>query len=159
MNLNIMIDPSKLYPQSYHPCVINKSRDFTGRARHKTRTQRPSKYYYIDFGISRQYQDNESPLEYPIRGGDRSVPEFSEPEIPRNPFPTDIYYIGNLIKQEFLQVRTATYPCQHYVHLSLSAESGLTSWQTLSLIWFKMIQGSGLQSTWLSRVLTLFNND
>lgn len=107
MGLNIMMDASPLYPQSYHPRVINKSRDFRGSAQHKTRTQRPPKYYFIDFGISRRYNpENGSPLEDPIRGGDRSVPEFRDLHTPCNPFPTDIYYIGNMIRQDFLQVRT-----------------------------------------------------
>ncbi|KAJ7680967.1 hypothetical protein DFH06DRAFT_1265694 [Mycena polygramma] len=74
------------------------------RVSHCTRTRLLVKYYFIDFGLSRKYDPTEpSPLEPVIQGGDRSVPEFA---IPGNfycdPYPTDIYYLGNLIRQRFL---------------------------------------------------------
>ncbi|KAI0786629.1 hypothetical protein C8Q75DRAFT_808160 [Abortiporus biennis] len=48
-----------------------------GEAKHYTRTAHPTKYYIIDFGLSRQYDPrNGPPLELPIPGGDKSVQEF-----------------------------------------------------------------------------------
>ncbi|THH17972.1 hypothetical protein EUX98_g9032 [Antrodiella citrinella] len=92
-----------MYPDMYHPRSTFKTRDGNGWARHYTRTRRPVKYYLIDFGLSRRYAaDDVSPLEVPIRGGDKSVPEFRSDE-PCNPFPTDIYYVGNMIRENFLQ--------------------------------------------------------
>ena len=38
-------------------------------------------------------------------GGDRSVPEFQGNEGPHDPFPTDVYYVGNLFKTEFVDIR------------------------------------------------------
>ncbi|KAF8870843.1 kinase-like domain-containing protein [Infundibulicybe gibba] len=74
-----------------------------GSVSHFTRTQRPVKYYFIDFGISRHYEPSEvPPLEDPIWGGDKTVPEFQFSDGPCDPFPTDIYYLGNLIRTEFL---------------------------------------------------------
>ena len=72
-----------------------------------TRTARPVRYYYTDFGLSRRYDSNDTnPSEVPILGGDKTVPEFQDdPYIPRNPFHTDIYYLGNLIRCDFLRVR------------------------------------------------------
>ena len=112
--MNIMMDPSRLYPHSYHPRIIDKSLDYRGSAKHLTRTQRSPKYYLIDFGISRHYPDNESPLEEPIRGGDKTVPEFHDLYRPCNPFPTDIYYIGNMIRLNFLQVCMAVHRLRTY---------------------------------------------
>ena len=108
MTLNIMMDPHNMFPDLYHFVSKHSNRTFDGKARYFTRTRRPCKYYWTDFGLSCRYEPDESnPLEDPILGGDRSVPEFKEDEtIPRNPFYTDVYYLGNLIREDFLQVRS-----------------------------------------------------
>jgi hypothetical protein len=100
-----MFDPSKMYPQGYHPTQMNRNRDFKGRAKRYTRTQRPPRYYLIDFGLSRQYLTRKA-LDVPLRGGDKTAPEHQNPTR-CNPFYTDIYYLGNLVRQEFIQVRLA----------------------------------------------------
>ncbi|KAF9230234.1 kinase-like domain-containing protein [Melanogaster broomeanus] len=106
MNRNIMLDPSELYPDSFHPMEISLNRDYSGLAKHFTRTQRPPKYYFIDFGISRRYDPSEAnPREVPIWGGDKDVPEFQDSNEPCNPFPTDVFYIGNAIKKDFIQTK------------------------------------------------------
>ncbi|KIJ60038.1 hypothetical protein HYDPIDRAFT_117724 [Hydnomerulius pinastri MD-312] len=105
-SLNLMLDPSKLYPSSFHPMETGLKRDYSGPPKHFTRTQRPPKYYFIDFGHSRRYDPEETnPLEVPIRGGDKEVPEFQNSEEPCNPFPTDVFYIGNAIRQDFIQTK------------------------------------------------------
>jgi hypothetical protein len=105
MDLNVMMDATPLYPTPYHPCVPAMRRDFKGKVKHRTRTQHPVKYYFIDFGISRRYAPDAVPLEDPIRGGDKTVPEFQNSDEPQNPFPTDVYYLGNLIREDFTEVR------------------------------------------------------
>ncbi|KAJ7444789.1 kinase-like domain-containing protein [Mycena galericulata] len=106
---NIMMDASRMFPDGYSPRWINKKRDFSGKAKFYTRTQRPPKYYFIDFGLSRKYSTRDPPpLEPPISGGgDRSapIPEFATNE-PCDPFPTDVYYLGSMIKSEFLESRS-----------------------------------------------------
>jgi hypothetical protein len=100
-----MMEASGMFPQGFHPLFQNKDRDFNNSATHFTRTRCPPKYYFIDFGISRQYDPaNGPPRELPIEGGDRTVPEFQAATGPCDPFPTDVYYLGNLIRQEFLAV-------------------------------------------------------
>lgn len=99
-----------MFPEGWHVVNNERKRDwsFYGKREVFTRTQRPPKYYFIDFGISRRYDsDNTKPLEDPINGGDRTVPEFQGEGAftPCNPFPTDVYYVGNLIRTQFLQVR------------------------------------------------------
>ncbi|EGN93817.1 hypothetical protein SERLA73DRAFT_78193 [Serpula lacrymans var. lacrymans S7.3] len=103
MYLNIMMDATPLFSDPYHPQDLEMKRDYTERARHFTRTQRPPKYLFVDFGISRRYGPNDiAPLEDPIWGGDKTVPEFQQSNEPRNPFPTDVYYLGNMIRNSFL---------------------------------------------------------
>ncbi|KAH0828802.1 hypothetical protein J3R83DRAFT_3250 [Lanmaoa asiatica] len=80
-------------------------RDYSGSAKHYTRTQRPPKYYFIDFGLSRRYDLTDAdPREEPIWGGDKEVPEFQNSNEPCNPFPTDVFYIGNAIRKDFIEV-------------------------------------------------------
>ncbi|KAM5532831.1 hypothetical protein V8D89_013472 [Ganoderma adspersum] len=104
MSLNVMMDLAPLYSEIPHPVNRRRSYDFKRHVRRFTRTQRPVKYYYIDFGHSRKYApDNDMPLEEILIGGDKSVPEFQGKDEPQNPFWTDIYYLGNLIRTGFLQ--------------------------------------------------------
>lgn len=105
MGLNIMMDARPMYPNMYHPRAIHRNRDFKGQATYLSRTARPVQYYLVDFGLSRKYDaDNKAPLEDPIWGGDKSVPEFQHSDDAQNPFPTDIYYTGNMIRMHFFQV-------------------------------------------------------
>ncbi|KAH8107731.1 kinase-like domain-containing protein [Cristinia sonorae] len=104
MFFNIMMDPRPIYPKMYHPINLDRDRNWKGMAKYFTRTSRPVKYYLIDLGISRKYDHSDvSPKELPIIGGDKTVPEFARFDEPCDPFQTDVYYIGNVIRTEFLQ--------------------------------------------------------
>ena len=112
MDLNIMMDGSAMFPDGYYPIPRDPVMrpDFTGRAKYFTRTERPPKYYFIDFWIACRYDG--PPLELPVWGGDKTVPEFHRSNEAMNPFPTDIYYLGNVIKERFLEVsRQGRCPC------------------------------------------------
>ncbi|KAH8989695.1 kinase-like domain-containing protein [Lactarius akahatsu] len=101
---NIMLDPTHMYPDSFHPVALGRSRDFRHKAKGYSRTRRPTRYLLIDFGLSRRYDPaNGPPLDEPLHGGDRSAPEHRDEETPRNPFPTDVYYLGNLVRQHYMQ--------------------------------------------------------
>ncbi|KAI0294559.1 hypothetical protein BC826DRAFT_1104616 [Russula brevipes] len=101
---NIMLDPSGMYPESFHPVAVNRSRDFRKKAKAYSRTRRPPRYLLIDLGLSRRYDpENGPPLDTPLPGGDKSAPEHQDPVTLCNPFPTDIYYIGNLVRESFVQ--------------------------------------------------------
>ena len=105
--LNIMLDPSNMYPESFHPVKINRStKDFDRKAKRYSRTRRPTRYLLIDFGLSRRYDPaNGPPLDQPLRGGDKSAPEHQDRVTPCNPFPTDVYYLGNLVREYYILVR------------------------------------------------------
>ncbi|KAJ7213429.1 kinase-like domain-containing protein [Mycena pura] len=108
---NIMMDGQRLYPRGFHPDITHQDLmpDRYAKAGHRTRTRVPVKYYFIDFGISRRYSANERSgnlMEPIINGGDKSPPEHLQPgRVAADPFPTDIYYLGNLIRTDFLHVR------------------------------------------------------
>lgn len=114
-----MMDPLPLVSEMYHPRFDDLSYDTKRKVRYSTRTQSPTKYLFIDFGISRQYpEDCISPREPQIVGGDKTVPEFQNSTEPCDPFPTDIYYIGNMIRINFLQVSTKyRYPYRCHIHV------------------------------------------
>jgi hypothetical protein len=97
-----MLDPSGMYPNGFHPVKIDQNKNFKGRATAYTRTERPPRYVLIDFGLSRQYTTRDA-LDEPLRGGDKSAPEHQSKDL-CNPFHTDIYYIGNLVRNEFMTV-------------------------------------------------------
>ncbi|KAJ6580069.1 hypothetical protein DFH09DRAFT_1246055 [Mycena vulgaris] len=106
--LNIMMDAAPIHPIAFHPASPDMKRDFSGTVSHLTRTQRPVKYYLIDFGISRKYDPAvRAPIEPIIVGGDKSVPEFRRKKTGELPmecdaFPADVYCMGNVIREEFL---------------------------------------------------------
>lgn len=102
--MNIMMDARPLYPEGYHPFLPRRKPDMSGYAKHLTRTQRPVKYFLVDFGLSRKYAPEDlPPLEPIIAGGDKSVPEFATVDA-CDPYPVDVYTFGNLIKMYFLDV-------------------------------------------------------
>ncbi|KAG1827806.1 hypothetical protein EV424DRAFT_1389290 [Suillus variegatus] len=105
MNLNIMMDPREMYLHPFHPCRPSSRLDLKGPAKYRSRTECPPRYLFIDFGISRRYQAwQAAPLEPPIRGGYKGVPEFQTSDEPRNPFPTDVWYLGFALQQQLLEV-------------------------------------------------------
>jgi hypothetical protein len=104
-----MMDPAGIYPVPYHPVATDKTRDLRGKVRPLTRTDVPVKYYWIDFGISRRYRPEERPpAEGIIIGADKSVPEHKsvkkKKDLKCDPFPTDVYVVGNFIRADFVTV-------------------------------------------------------
>jgi len=98
--INVMMEGS-MFPEGWHFVNYdNKRDDINVEAKYYTRSRCPPKYYLTDFGLSRRYDPKDGPpLEYPILGGDKTVPEFQKSIKPCDPFPTDIYYAGNLIRE------------------------------------------------------------
>ena len=98
---NFMIESEKMFPEGYHPKKVLLKPDLSGPAKFYTRTQRPSKYFIIDFGMARRYEsDNDSPLE-PTIAKDKVVKL-------QNPYQVDVYLAGELIRHVFLDVSQAS---------------------------------------------------
>jgi len=105
---NIMMDASLMYPEGFHPHATPTYQelrpDLKGPAKSYSRTDRPPSYYWIDFGMSSKYESlSPPPQETRIWGGDRSVPEFQGNPGLHDPFPVDVYCMGNLIKVDFVE--------------------------------------------------------
>jgi hypothetical protein len=99
------MDPSLMYPESFHPANRNMRRDWKGPVKHFNRIQRPPKYFLIDFGMSCTYPPERGvPSDFPVKGGDKSAPELDDENQPYNPFLTDVYYLGNWVREYFIQV-------------------------------------------------------
>lgn len=99
---NIMMDSSPLYVKPMHPMSPRKTYDWSATPVAKTRTECPVKYYFIDFGLARQYNlpEGQRAQEHPGYGGDDTVPEFSsQPGEPCDPFAVDVYRLGNLVRK------------------------------------------------------------
>lgn len=78
-----------MFPDGWHPCRDSFARhDILQPAKPFTRIQRPPKYYFIDFSISRRYETSEDKA-----------------------FSTDIYYMGTVIRDSLLRVRTYLKGC------------------------------------------------
>ena len=90
------MESEKMFPEGYHPRRDLRKPDLSGPAKSYTRTQRPSKYFIIDFGMSRRYEcDNDSPMELTVTEKGVQL---------QNPFQVDIYLAGELLRQGFLDV-------------------------------------------------------
>ncbi|KAI0041364.1 hypothetical protein FA95DRAFT_1501607 [Auriscalpium vulgare] len=101
---NIMYDPTPMYPIPAHPLELSRRRDWKGRVLHYSRTQRPPTYFLIDFDLALIFNPaNGPPLAEKLPGGDKSAPEHRDLSGPCDPFPTDVYYLGNLMRRSFVQ--------------------------------------------------------
>ena len=97
------MDGRPLYPQGHHPARLNFSPDGTHEVSPLTRQDHPVKYYFIDFGLSSRFQPGDSFLVVGTQGRDKEPPELSD-TVPYNPFPLDVFVLGNVYFQEFVQV-------------------------------------------------------
>lgn len=100
---NVLMDANPLFVDRYHPSRLDYKLDLSGPVKHCTRTQKPVKYYLTDFGLSRKYKAEDLPAsEDVIIGADKTVPEFKSGKA-CDPFPTDVYTLGNMIREQFIE--------------------------------------------------------
>ncbi|KAI0773748.1 kinase-like domain-containing protein [Fomes fomentarius] len=100
---NVMMDASAMYPQGFHPIAPSfLPNDVSNLAPVLPRASVPVTYYYVDFGISTLFTPEETNrMVTGWAGLDRDVPELSN-DVPYDPFKVDIFILGNLFKQSFL---------------------------------------------------------
>ena len=105
-----MLDASPMYPDGFHPTLQNRSPDLLRFAKVLQRSDVPSvKYYFTDFGLSTLFDgDVETELVTGAMAQDAEVPELSS-IIPYDPFPVDVFTLGNVFKKHFLNVRYSVY--------------------------------------------------
>ncbi|KAJ6505829.1 hypothetical protein C8R47DRAFT_1174556 [Mycena vitilis] len=101
---NIMLDPQNMYPTGFYSGdarYAHRTPNFAARAPVFTRTQRPSKYYWIDYGLA-VAAAADALVPY-VRGGDKSIPETRQHVTEANPFKVDVYVMGNLIRKHLVE--------------------------------------------------------
>lgn len=100
------MDANDLYPESFHPVFRNKLPDFKTPAVPLSRLElpRPVKYYIADFGLSTRFSPGAPRLVLGEKGADREVPELSD-RVPYDPFKTDVFFIGNMLRRKIHDVR------------------------------------------------------
>lgn len=105
--MELMVDPEPLYPEMFHPIATERSRDLRGHAHRTTRTRQPTRYYFADFGNSIRFKTEAERTAGPVLGvkSEMQAPEFRQSDVPCDPFLTDIYYLGNMLHRQVLQVR------------------------------------------------------
>jgi hypothetical protein len=131
-----------------------KGKDFRRNVKGYSRTRRPTRYLLIDFGLSRFYDPaNGPPLDRPLRGGDKSAPEHQDGTTPCNPFPTDVYYLGNLVREEYMEVRFIFYLHKHFVTSTNQKYNGLEFMQPLIV---DMVQEDPTKRPNMDEVVTRF---
>ena len=98
-----MYDAPGLYPKGFHPMGVNL--DTNGkRAYPLHRGDVPLvRYYFTDFGISTRFEDDEPRKVLGTDGLDQDAPELSEARL-YDPFPLDIFILGNVFKNYFTKV-------------------------------------------------------
>ncbi len=98
-----MMDARPLYPEGHHPVKRNHTPDGMYRISPLSRTDRPVRYYFIDFDLSVRFPDRGSTYVVGDVGRDTEVPELSE-DVPYDAFKVDVFALGNLYYKEFYQV-------------------------------------------------------
>lgn len=99
------MDGSLLYSEEFHPSRLDH--DSKGRRKIKAKLRmyvEPIKYYFIDFGISLKYGPNEPHEAVGHDGQDQELPELHKDIKYYDPFPADVFILGNLYKRNFTKV-------------------------------------------------------
>ncbi|CAL1711870.1 unnamed protein product [Somion occarium] len=102
---NIMMDSGPLFPPGHHPVQLDYTPDGVSYTSCFMRNQRPVRYYFIDFGLSSYFKPGEVLLAIGTKGRDKEPPERSDTR-PYNPFPLDIFILGNVYLKDLCKDMT-----------------------------------------------------
>lgn len=100
-----MIDADPLFPEGFHPADETFVASFEKESKPLRRCDVTAvRYYFIDFGLSMSFAETVGPRLTTSKDGiDRDVPELSL-DAPYDPFPVDIFILGNLFRKSFVDV-------------------------------------------------------
>lgn len=96
---NVALSRSKTRPNERLSGL--NDRNFVGAVQAYTRMRRPPRYYLVGFELSVLYSSRDI-VDETWRRGDTFAPEHRSRGC-SNPFHTDIYYLGHLVSQEFVE--------------------------------------------------------
>ncbi|KAH8115228.1 kinase-like domain-containing protein [Phellopilus nigrolimitatus] len=154
---NILMDGNAMYPHGFHP---NPSWQFllpdaSDIADYKYRSDVPSvRYYFADFGISAIFEDpNEPHLVHGIDGLDRDVPELDGHLEFHDPFPVDVFTLGNQYRKSFLDKYTNAEFMRPLVDAMTREDPTKRLLAEEALIQFERIEGrvNGVSARWRLR--------
>jgi serine/threonine protein kinase len=102
---NIMMDSHPLYDEPFHPFYQHRSLDGKRHIRPKyLRSQRPVRYYYIDFGYAKWFRDPGDPrILTGTRARERTPEQITGK--PYDPFKGDMFQLGAVIRRDLIPVR------------------------------------------------------
>lgn len=109
---NIMMDPTKITPGSFHFARHHRSMDNRKTSISTSRTYAQPRYILIDFGESRQFEAGCEPFRtHGVVGHNTTLPEYQENTYNLyDPFAADVYTWGAVVQKAFLQVSCVVYP-------------------------------------------------
>ncbi|KAF8596727.1 kinase-like protein [Ceratobasidium sp. AG-I] len=99
---NVMMDGTPLYDESFHPFYQNRTLDGKRPLYAKyLRSQRPVRYFYIDFGYAKWFRDpNEPRMVVGFRAREQTPEQITEE--PYDPFKADIFQLGAIIRRDLI---------------------------------------------------------
>ncbi|KAG9111069.1 hypothetical protein FRC07_008113, partial [Ceratobasidium sp. 392] len=102
---NIMMDAHPLYDEPFHP--FRQFRSLDGKRPlypRYLRSQRPVRYYYIDFGYAKWFRREDEPRMVVGWRAREQTPEQVE-GLPYDPFRADVFQLGAIIRRDLIPVR------------------------------------------------------
>ncbi|KAB5588841.1 hypothetical protein CTheo_7718 [Ceratobasidium theobromae] len=99
---NVMMDARPLYDEPFHPFYQTRSLDGKRSIYPKyLRSQRPIRYYFIDFGYAKWFRDDNEPRAVVGWRAREQTPEQEEGHA-YDPFKADIYQLGAIIRRDLI---------------------------------------------------------
>ncbi|KAG8719280.1 hypothetical protein FRC08_003230 [Ceratobasidium sp. 394] len=100
---NIMMDAYPLYDEPFHPFYHFRSLDGKRRVRPRyLRSQRPVRYYYIDFGYAKWFRDGDAGPRTVVGWRAREQTPEQVEGFPYDPFKADIFQLGAIIRRDLI---------------------------------------------------------
>ncbi|OCB91920.1 hypothetical protein A7U60_g788 [Sanghuangporus baumii] len=100
-DMNIMFDGAGMYPNGFHASVWNLDERGIPTYPRRRRDVQSVRYYFTDFGLSSRFLDGEPHVVTGMSGLDKEVPELQLPLNRYDPFPVDVFILGNVFKNNF----------------------------------------------------------
>ncbi|KAL5632843.1 hypothetical protein ACGC1H_005704 [Rhizoctonia solani] len=99
---NIMMNGRVLYDEPFHPFYQDFSLDRKRQIQARyLRSQRPIRYYYIDFGYAKWFRDPDQPrVAYGSRARERTPEQLGGGAY--DPFKADIYQLGAILRRDLI---------------------------------------------------------
>lgn len=99
---NVMMDARALYEEPFHPFYQSRALDGKRPIYPKyLRSQRPVRYYFIDFGYAKWFRDDKEPRTVVGFRAREQTPEQMEGN-PYDPFKADVYQLGAILRRDLI---------------------------------------------------------